>query len=54
MATGVYKTVHGHEVPKGIGELLRSTNYNIRGEYILELPQVKTTSYLRFMIYKKT
>ena len=47
MATGVYKAVHGCKVPRGIGELLheRSTNYNLRGKHILELPKVNTTSY---------
>ena len=42
MATGVYKAIHGYKVPKGIRELLqeRSTNYNLRGKHILELPKV--------------
>ena len=42
MATGVYKAIHGYKVPRGIGELLqeRSTNYNLRGKHILELPKV--------------
>ena len=44
MATSVYKAIHGYKVPTGIGELLheRSTNYNLRGKYILELPKVNT------------
>ena len=47
MATGVYKVIHGYKVPRGIGELLheRSTNYNLRGKHILELPKVNTTTY---------
>ena len=47
MATGVYKAVHGYKVPSGMGELLhgRSTNYNLRGKHILELPKVNTTTY---------
>ena len=47
MATGVYKAIHGYKVPRGIGELLheRSTNYNLRGKHILELPKVNTTTY---------
>ena len=47
MATGVYKAIHGHKVPKGIRELLheRSTNYHLRGKHILELPEVNTTIY---------
>ena len=47
MATGVYKAIHGYKVPTGIGELLheRSTNYNLRGKHILELPKVNTTTY---------
>ncbi|CAH3044284.1 unnamed protein product [Pocillopora meandrina] len=42
MATSVYKAIHGYKVPTGIGELLheRSTNYNLRGKYILELPKM--------------
>ena len=42
MATGVYKAIRGYKVPRGIGELLheRSTNYNLRGKHILELPKV--------------
>ena len=46
MATGVYKAIHGYKVPRGIGELLheRSTNYNLRGKHILELPKVNTTT----------
>ena len=37
----------GSQVPRGIGELLqeRSTNYNLRGKHILELPKVNTTTY---------
>ena len=47
MATSVYKAIHGYKLPRGIGELLheRSTNYNLRGKHILELPKVNTTSY---------
>ena len=47
MATGVYKAIPGYKVPRGIGELLheRSTNYNLRGKHILELPKVNTTTY---------
>ena len=47
MATGVYKAIHGYKVPTGIGELLheRSTNYNLRGKHILELPKVNTSTY---------
>ena len=47
MATDVYKAIHGYKVPRGIGELLqeRSTNYNLRGKHILELPKVNTISY---------
>ena len=47
MATGVYKAIHRYKVPRGIGELLheRSTNYNLRGKHILELPKVNTTTY---------
>ena len=47
MATGVYKAIHGYKVPRGMGELLheRSTNYNLRGKHILELPKVNTTTY---------
>ena len=47
MATSVYKAIHGYKVPTGIGELLRerSTNYNLRGKHILELPKVNTTTY---------
>ena len=47
MDTGVYKAIHGYKVPRGIGELLheRSTNYNLRGKHILELPKVNTTTY---------
>ena len=46
IATGVYKAIHGHKVPRGIEELLheRSTNYNLRGKRILELPKVNTTT----------
>ena len=46
MATGFYKAIHGYKVPRG-GELLheRSTNYNLRGKHILELPKVNTTTY---------
>ena len=42
MATGVYKVIHRYKVPRGIGEQLheRSTNYNLRGKRILELPKV--------------
>ena len=47
MANGVYKGIHEYKVPRGIGELLyeRSTNYNLRGKHILELPRVNTTTY---------
>ena len=47
MASGVYKAIHGYKVPRGKGELLheRSTNYNLRGKHILELPKVNTTTY---------
>ena len=47
MATDVYKAIHGYKVPRGIGELLheRSTNYNLRGKHILELPKVNRTTY---------
>ena len=47
MATGVYKAIHGNKVPKRIGELLheRSSNYNLGGKHILELPKVNTTTY---------
>ena len=47
MATSVYKAIHGHKVPRGIGELLHegSTNYNLRGKHILELLTVNTTTY---------
>ena len=47
MATGVYKAIHGYKVPRGIGKLLheRSTNYNLRGKHIRELPKVNTTTY---------
>ena len=47
MATSVYKAIHGYKVPRGIGELLheRSTNNNLRGKHILELPKVNTTTY---------
>ena len=47
MATGGYKAIHGYKVPRGIGELLheQSTNYNLRGKHILELPKVNTTTY---------
>ena len=47
MATGVYKAVYGYKVPSGMGEPLheRSTNYNLRGKHILELPKVNTTTY---------
>ena len=47
MATGIYKAIDGYKVPRGIGELLheRSTNYNLRGKHILELPKVNTTTY---------
>ena len=47
MATGVYKAIRGYQVPRGIGELLheRSTNYNLRGKHILELPKVNTTTH---------
>ena len=47
MATVVYKAIHGYKVPRGIGELLyeRSSNYNLRGKHILELPKVNTTTY---------
>ena len=42
MANGVYKAIHEYKVPRGIGELLyeRSTNYELRGKHILELPRV--------------
>ena len=47
MATCVYKAIRGYKVPRGIGELLheRSTNYNLRGKHILELPKVNTTTH---------
>jgi len=47
MATGVQKAIHGFKVSGGIGELLheRSSNYNLRGKHILELPKVNTTTY---------
>ena len=47
MATSVYKVIHGHKVPRGIGEQLHepSTNYNLRGKKILKLPTVNTTTY---------
>ena len=47
MATSVYKAIHVYKVPRGIGELLHewSTNYNLRGKHILELPKVNTTTY---------
>ena len=47
MAGGVYKAIHGYKVPRVIGELLheRSTNYNLRGKHILELPKVNRTNY---------
>ena len=47
MATSVYKAIHVYKVPTGIGELLheRSTNYNLRGKHIPELPKVNTTTY---------
>ena len=47
MATSVYKAIHGYKVPRGIDELLheQSTNYNLRGKHILELPKVNTTTY---------
>ena len=47
MTAGVYKAIHGYKVPRGTGELLheRSTNYNLRGKLILELPKVNTTTY---------
>ena len=47
MATNVYKAISGYKVLRGIGELLheRSTNYNLRGKHILELPKVNTTTY---------
>ena len=47
MATSVYKAIHGYKIPRGIRELLheRSTNYNLRGKHILELPKVNTTTY---------
>ena len=47
MATGVHKAIHGYKVPRGIGGLLheQSTNYNLRGKHILELPKVSTTTY---------
>ena len=47
MANGVYKAIHEYKVPRGIGELLyeRSTNYDLRGKHILELPRVNTTTY---------
>jgi hypothetical protein len=47
MATSVYKLAHGYKVPKGITELLqeRLNNYNLRGNYIMELPKVNTTTY---------
>ena len=47
IATVVYKAIHGYKVPRGIGELLyeRSSNYNLRGKHILELPKVNTTTY---------
>ena len=47
MATGVHKAIHGYKVPRGIGGLLheQSTNYNLRGKHILELPKVNTTTY---------
>ena len=47
MATGVHKAIHGYRVPRGIGGLLHewSTNYNLRGKHILELPKVNTTTY---------
>ena len=47
MATGVYKAIRGYKVPRGIGELLheRSTNFNLRGKHILELPKVNTTTH---------
>ena len=37
----------GINVPREIGELLYklSTNYNLRGKHILELPKVNTTTY---------
>ena len=45
LIVGVYKAIHGYKVPRGIGQLLheRSTNYNLRGKHILELPKVNTT-----------
>ena len=47
MVTAVYKAIDRYKVPRGIGELLheRSTNYNVRGKHILELPKVNTTTY---------
>ena len=47
MATSVYNTIHGYKVPRGIGEQLheQSTNYNLKGKHILELPKVNTTTY---------
>jgi len=47
MATGGYKAIHGYKVRRGLGELLhkRSTNYNLRGKHILELPKVNTTTH---------
>ena len=47
MATSVYKGVHGYKVPTGIGELLheQSTNYNLKGNHILELTKVNTITY---------
>ena len=47
MAIGVFKAIRGYKAPRGIGELLheRSTNYNLRGKHILELPKVNTTTH---------
>ena len=47
MANGVYQVIYGYKVPRGIGELLheRSTNYDLRGKHILELPKVNATTY---------
>ena len=45
MATSLYKAIHGYKVPRGMLLHERSTDYNLRGKHILELPKLNTTTY---------
>ena len=39
------KAIHGYKVPRGMLLHERSTNYNLGGKHILELPKLNTTTY---------